>query len=204
MAKALLFVNGEPPKNYPTDLSQYQYIACTDGAYHNYLTQTDITPNFIIGDFDSLQNQPIDNRIDIIHTPDQSKTDFEKALLFLANKGIHQFDIYGANGHASDHFLGNISVAMRYYHIFELRFYDNYCDFFFAKKFTTLNHVKDKTISLIPLSEVKHLTITGFKYPLTNETINFNGLISLRNQAIDDLVTISFEQGDLLVFISTL
>jgi len=202
MQKALLFVNGEPPKNYPKDLTQYHYIACTDGAYHNYLQQIGIMPHFIIGDLDSLGHQPINKNIEIIHTPDQNQTDFEKSLIFLADRGIKAFDIYGASGHASDHFLGNLSVAMQYYKQYDLIFHDDYCYFFFAKSDTMLFQMKGKTISLIPLSKVNNLTIAGFKYPLKNADLQLGGLASLRNYAIEEKITIKFGSGDLLVLVS--
>ena len=34
--KALLFVNGEPPERYPSNLENYAFIAATDGAYHQW------------------------------------------------------------------------------------------------------------------------------------------------------------------------
>lgn len=203
--KALLFVNGEKPKNFPNDLDNYNHIACTDGAYHNYLSRTAIIPEFIIGDLDSLNKQEkIPHSIKIIQTPDQNYTDFEKAILFLADKGITQFIIYGASGNASDHFLGNLSVAMKYYQKYDFMFYDNFGRFFFANHQHQIKNVKNHTISLIPLSKVNHLTITGFQYPLENQTLTFGGLISLRNKAISDTVKISFKNGNLLVFIEDL
>lgn len=202
MKKVLLFVNGEPPKHYPNNFHQYDYIACTDGAYHNYLIQTTIKPHFIIGDLDSLSTEAVDSTIAIIPTPDQSKTDFEKALLFLADKGAKIFDIYGATGNASDHFFGNLSVAKQYYHRYQLTFYDNYCYFFFAERATTLSNVKNRTISLIPLPVVEQLTLTGFEYPLNNATLQFGGFTSLRNKAIKDEATVTFTEGDLLIFVT--
>lgn len=202
MKKALLFVNGEPPKDFALKLTQYDYIACTDGAYHNYLIQTEIVPHFIIGDLDSVDNRVINPGIDIIHTPDQSKTDFEKSLLFLADKGVKIFDIYGATGFASDHFLGNLSVAKQYYQQYQLTFYDNYCYFQFAKQQMTFKNVKNRTISLIPLNNVKQLTLTGFEYPLNNADLQFGGLISIRNKAINDNISLTFADGELLIFIS--
>ena len=50
--KALLFINGEPPKQFP-NLSGYKLIACTDGAFH-YLKELDFPLDkldFISGDF---------------------------------------------------------------------------------------------------------------------------------------------------------
>ena len=203
--KALLFVNGEPPQYYPTNLDCYNYIACTDGAYHNYLIKSQSIPDFIIGDLDSYdKTQPIAEQTQIIHTPDQNKTDFEKALLFLTTKGITEFIVYGATGHASDHFLGNLSVAMQYYHQYKIVFYDNYCHFFFARHHEKIHNVKNRIISLIPLSKVTQLTITGFQYPLIEQTLMLGGQTSLRNKAVTDLVEIAFKNGELLVFIEDL
>ncbi len=203
--KALLFVNGEPPNTLPTDTACYDIIACTDGAYSSYLSDSGIPMNYIIGDLDSLEQtkQSIPQQTQVIITPDQNKTDFEKAILFLADKGIAEFDIYGASGRATDHFLGNLSVAMRYYKQYKFTFYDNYGYFFFANPYQVISHANNKTISLIALSVVDSLTLTGFKYPLINETLSLGGLASLRNEAIEDKVTISFKNGDLLVLIST-
>jgi len=53
----------------------------------------------------------------------------------------------------------------------------------------------------MPLSTVTHLTISGFKYPLDNQTLSLGGFTSLRNKAIADTVEISFKNGNLLIFI---
>ncbi|WDM18193.1 thiamine diphosphokinase [Gilliamella sp. B3022] len=200
--RALLFVNGEPTKHYPNNLENYAFIAATDGAYHNYLCNSPIIPNYIIGDLDSFDHSgTLPSGTEIIHTPDQNKTDFEKAILFLASKGVKKFDIYGASGYASDHFLGNLSVVIRYYDRLNFTFYDNYCQFFFSKKQQTLCNIKNHIISFIPLSKVTNVTITGVKYPLSNATLTLRGLTSLRNKVITDSVKISFKNGELLVFI---
>lgn len=203
MKRALLFVNGEPPQQIPDRLNQYDYIACTDGAYHNYLAQMDISPHFIIGDLDSIHHDAIPDHIQVIHTPDQQKTDFEKAILFLANHGVSTYDIYGATGHATDHFLGNLSVALQYYKQLNFTFHDNFSRFFFVQPNTHIHDVKNKTISLIPLTPVTNLTITGFKYPLTHANLQLAGLTSLRNQAIQNTVSVNFDKGDLLVLINS-
>lgn len=202
MSKALLFVNGQPPKILPNHLDNYSYIASTDGAYHSYLSQSSIEPDFIIGDLDSINlKMTVPQKTQIIHAQDQSKTDFEKALLFLNSKGVTSFTIYGASGHASDHFLGNLSIAMQYHQQFEMMFYDDFCHFFFATNPQIIPNVKYHIISLIPLSKVTGLTITGFEYPLHNQTLSLGSFTSLRNKAINETVKISFNAGDLLIFV---
>lgn len=200
--QALLFVNGEPPEHYPIDLQNYQYIACTDGAYHNYLSQTAIIPDFIIGDLDSFDAKgSVPCTTQIIHTPDQNKTDFEKAILFLADNGITTFTVYGAAGRSSDHFLGNLSVALQYHQQFNITFYDNSCHFFFAKSGQTIHKVKDRIISLLPFCQATGVSVTGVAYPLINQNLTFGGLVSVRNKAISDVVEVVIETGTLLIFI---
>ena len=63
--KVFLLLNGETPKELP-NLSTYKIICATDGAYQ-FLKKNKIIPNFISGDFDSLDHLP--NDIEVIHTP---------------------------------------------------------------------------------------------------------------------------------------
>ena len=62
--KVFLLLNGEKPKKLP-NLSNYDIICATDGAYQ-YLKEKNIIPNFITGDFDSLESLPTE--IEVIET----------------------------------------------------------------------------------------------------------------------------------------
>lgn len=201
MSKALLFLNGEPPHYFPCDIKHYALIACTDGAYHNYLQYSAIIPDYIIGDLDSIQGQTVPSPIKIIHTPDQNRTDFEKALRFLMAQQITDFTIYGANGKASDHFLANIAVALQYAKKARLHFYDDYGEYFFATSPMQLPLPVGQVISFIPITDVHDMTVEGCRYPLQKALLSMTGLVSARNQVVHSPVRIEFSQGDLLVFI---
>lgn len=201
MHKALLFLNGEPPTALPTNLSDYAIIACTDGAYA-YLQHHHINIDYIIGDLDSINSLPNTSVTQIIHTPDQNFTDFEKALRFLIQKQVTDIDIYGVSGRASDHFLGNLSVGLAYSKQLNLCFYDNHSYFFYAKPCTQLKHVKGKIISIMPFPTAYGVTLTGFLYPLANATLCLGDLTSIRNQANRNTVDVKFEQGELIIFVN--
>ena len=94
--KVILFLNGEPPLLFP-DLSIYDKIFCTDGSYQ-YLKINQIKPDYISGDFDSIELDHISSEITIIPTPDQNYTDFEKALKIIIDLGYTKVDVYGASG----------------------------------------------------------------------------------------------------------
>jgi thiamine pyrophosphokinase len=201
MFKALLFLNGEPPTTLPRNLSDYAIIACTDGAYA-YLQHQQINIDYIIGDLDSINILPSTTVTQVIRTPDQNFTDFEKALRFLMQKQVTDIDIYGVSGRASDHFLGNLSVGLAYSKQLNLYFYDNHSYFFYAKPCTQLKQVKGKIISIMPFPTAYGVTLTGFVYPLANATLYLGGLTSIRNQANRDTVEVKFEQGELIIFVN--
>jgi thiamine pyrophosphokinase len=206
--KALLFINGEPPKEFP-NLSDYELIACTDGAFH-YLKKLNFPLeklDFISGDFDSY-TEPFDSAQDdrqygfeIIETPDQNKTDFHKAIEIILEKGFENIDVYGASGGEQDHFLGNLSVAFFFKDQLNLRFFDNYSSYYFIRKEFSISGVKDKLISLLPFPIAKNIETKGLKWPLYKENLVFGERIGTRNIAEDQDVSIKYKEGDMLIFV---
>ncbi|GGP05367.1 thiamine pyrophosphokinase [Cloacibacterium rupense] len=200
---ALLFINGTPPKNLPKT-EAYDIIACTDGAFH-YLKEKNFDLeklDFISGDFDSHTGS--DENIyheKFIHTPDQDFTDFQKALDILKNKGIKKIDVYGGSGGEQDHFLGNLHVAFLFKNDVEITFYDEFSSYFFIPKYFEIDNVKGKMISLLPFPKVENLTTDGLNWELQQAELSLTQRIGTRNFATKNTVKISFEMGDLLVFI---
>lgn len=207
MRKALLFINGEPPKEFP-NLSDYELIACTDGAFH-YLKELNFPLeklDFISGDFDSHSNdeEMLQSKIygfEIIETPDQNKTDFHKAIEIILGKGFENIDVYGASGGEQDHFLGNLSVAFFFKDKINLRFFDNYSSYYFIPKEFSISDVKDKMISLMPFPIAKNIETQGLKWPLYKEDLILGERIGTRNIAENQEVSIKYKEGDLLIFV---
>ena len=208
MKKALLFINGDSPKTIP-NLSGYDLIACTDGAFH-YLKQHKFPLNqldFISGDFDShkieeeIIHQAQNHQFEIIETPDQNKTDFHKALEIIIEKGFENIDVFGGSGGEQDHFLGNLSVAFAFKDKANLRFFDKHSSYYFIPKKFTISDVKGKMISLMPFPIAKNIETKGLKWPLYKEDLILGERIGTRNIAENKDVTIKYNQGDLLIFV---
>lgn len=201
--KALLFINGDAPKSFPNP-EKYGLIACTDGAFH-YLKNLDFPLeklDFISGDFDSHSGK--DENLyheKFIYTPDQDKTDFHKALEIIIEKGFKNIDILGGSGGEQDHFLGNLTVAFGFKDILNIKFYDEFSEYYFVPKNFAVKNVKDKMISLYPFPSVENITTKGLNWPLTNGNLSITSRIGTRNFAVEDEVSIEYEKGDLLVFI---
>ncbi|MCD9616587.1 thiamine diphosphokinase [Chryseobacterium gleum] len=203
--KALLFINGDAPKSLP-DLNNYGLIACTDGAFH-YLKRMGFPPDrldFISGDFDSHSGSD-ENIYDekFIHTPDQNQTDFYKALDIILERGVNKVDIFGGSGGEQDHFLGNLTVAYAFKDRMELKFYDEYSEYYFIPKNFKVEGVQNKMISLYPFPVAENIITKGLNWPLENENLSIISRIGTRNFAVEDEVVIGYEKGDLLIFIGT-
>ncbi|MCI3936870.1 thiamine diphosphokinase [Chryseobacterium aahli] len=203
MTKVLLFINGDAPKSFP-DPEKYDLIACTDGAFH-YLKQLGFPLeklDFISGDFDSHSGADENVYEDkFIYTPDQEKTDFHKALEIIAEKGFKNIDVFGGSGGEQDHFLGNLTVAYTFKENLNIKFYDEFSEYFFIPKTFVLKDVKNKLVSLYPFPNVEGVTTKGLNWALTNENLSITTRIGTRNFAVEDDVSIEYQKGDLLIFV---
>lgn len=203
MEKALLFINGVPPEKLPVT-EKYSLIACSDGAF-NYLKEKNFPLeklDFISGDFDSHNGSDDDiYEQKFIFTPDQDKTDFEKSLEIIGQKGYSRIDVYGGSGGEMDHFLGNLTVALRFKNQMEITFYDEFSNYFFAPNHLVLENVKGKMISLFPFPLAESVSTQGLNWSLNKEDLAITGRIGTRNFASEDQVIINFEKGELVVFV---
>ena len=196
--KVALFLNGEKPKITPK-LNGYDWIVCTDGAYH-FLMESRITPDLIIGDFDSIDTLPSD--IPYIHTPDQNFTDFEKALKYIIEQNYSMIDVFAANGLEQDHFLGNLTTALKYKKKCKIVFFDDNQSYYFINKQIKITDVLNKTISLFPFPKATKVYSKGLQYTLDGKTLNMKkNKIGTRNKAIKSNIEIQFEKGHLLLFV---
>lgn len=201
--KVLLFINGDPPQKLP-DLTNYELVACTDGAFH-YLKSMDFPLDkldFISGDFDS--HSGADENIyheKFIHTPDQEKTDFHKALDIIEERGFNTVDVFGGSGGEQDHFLGNLTVAFRFKDRMDIKFYDEFSEHYFIPKSFSIKGIKDRMVSLYPFPFVENINTKGLNWPLTNGRLSITTEIGTRNFAVDDEVSVEYEKGDLLIFV---
>lgn len=201
--KVLLFINGDAPKSFPNS-ENYSLIACTDGAFH-YLKNLNFPLDkldFISGDFDSHSGKD-ENIYDekFIYTPDQDKTDFHKALEIILEKGFKNVDVLGGSGGEQDHFLGNLTVAFGFKDQLNIKFYDEFSEYYFVPKSFSVKGIKDKMVSLYPFPSVENITTKGLNWPLKNGNLSITSRIGTRNFAVENEVFIEYEKGDLLIFI---
>ena len=198
--RAFILLNGAEPAIFP-DLSIYDLVCAIDGAY-NHFKSRNIEPDLVTGDFDSILTIP--TAIEVVNTPDQNFTDFDKTLSILKDRGYINIDVYGGSGKEHDHFLGNISTALLWKDRLKISFFDDFGKYFFIEESIVLTDVIGRNISLIPFPIAHGIFTEGLLYPIKNETLTFGKRIGTRNIAFSNEVHISFKGGELLVYISNI
>ena len=192
-----LLLNGKAPKNFPK-LDDYSLVCATDGALE-VLKCIGEEPDLVFGDFDSVDVLP--EETEIILTPDQDYTDFEKTLALLHESGYQNIDVFGASGEEQDHFLGNLHVALAWKDKLQLTFFDDYGNYRFIPNQFVMDDVLNKTISLFPFPKTAGITSRGLEFELNKIDLELGIRVGTRNRAIRNRVQIEFSGGNLLVFI---
>ncbi|MDH7515569.1 MAG: thiamine diphosphokinase [Bacteroidota bacterium] len=178
-------------------------VVCADGGA-NTARWIGITPDAVIGDFDSMTDETrfdFESRgVRFVHQPDQEKTDFEKALHFLLEKGMKRVAVLGITGRMLDHTLGNFSILKRHADELDLVVFDTEYRIDIVRAEAEFSSVVGERISIIPLTEASGVTFEGLAYPLTGETLSFGIREGTCNRATAPKFRVSLESGLLLVF----
>ncbi len=178
-------------------------VMVLDGAIHRVL-QLGIKIDIVLGDFDKTENweELLKNQqpVEVVHTPDQNKTDLEKGLDYLIAKGHKAANIVWATGRRGDHHINNLSTLVKYKHKITMVILDDYSRIYNLPAHFTKWYPANYPLSLIPLGSVYNLQTKGLTYNLNNEDLHLGERTSSSNKAeADGLVEITFEKGNLLL-----
>ncbi|MCH9625222.1 MAG: Thiamine pyrophosphokinase [Chlamydiales bacterium] len=196
MQKILVIANGEPPSHelFRKLIQTHSYLVAVDGGLLTFL-EHQIDPHLITGDFDSLPQAILQKyaHIQQIYTPNQSKSDLEKALELLDG----EITVLGALGARIDHALTNICLLCRYPG--KVKFETESQVIFSIPNEAEIPCQEGQTLSLMPVaSEVLNVKTSGLKWNLNKECLNKN-FVSLSNICVHSSVTLSYTSGSLVV-----
>ncbi len=174
-----------------------------DGAIQKVLDRG-IKVDVLLGDFDRLYNleaiQAQQSDIQIIHTPDQNKTDLEKAIEYLIEKGHKAVNIVWATGRRADHSITNTTNLVRYKNQIKAVMIDNHSKIFPIVNSFEKWYTGGTPISLIPVGVASGICTTGLKYNLDNEELTMGFRSGNSNEAAaDGFVKITYCAGELLL-----
>jgi thiamine pyrophosphokinase len=138
--------------------------------------------------------------IEIIHTPDQNKTDLEKAFDYLHARNIPAVNVVWATGKRADHTITNITTIANYRDKLKIVIIDDHSKVFLMPRKFEKWYTEKTAISLIPIGKVTGINSTNLHYPLKEDTLTMGYRTGSSNfVANDGIVVIEHETGDLLL-----
>jgi thiamine pyrophosphokinase len=138
--------------------------------------------------------------IEIVHTPDQDKTDLEKAFDYLIERKIPAVNVIWATGKRADHTITNITSIVQYRENLKIVILDDHSKIFLLPKRFEKWYTANTPISLIPIGNVSGIHSENLHYPLKNDTLTIGYKTGSSNHvAKDGIVIIEHRDGDLLL-----
>ncbi len=202
--KCIIWANGHTPaKSLVLKLFNrgYSVLFCADGGA-NAAKKAGIVPDYIIGDFDSVEKETLNyfsGKSEIIEQKRQSDTDIEKTLKIALKMKFTEAVILGGGGNRLDHTIGNVSIMLKYSG--KIRIYmihGNSAASVYSGK-NKFNTFKGETISLFGFDGRTKFKSTGLKYPLRNISLKFGEREGSSNQAVGDSVEVTVTGGKGLI-----
>ncbi|QGK75167.1 thiamine diphosphokinase [Flavobacterium sp. SLB02] len=163
-----------------------------------------IKVDVLLGDFDRGFDPEIYKTsqypIEIIHTPDQDKTDLEKAFDYLMEREIPAVNVVWATGKRADHTITNLTNIVRYRNLLKIVILDDHSKIFLLPTKFEKWYTAKTPISLIPIGVVNGINSTNLLYPLKDDTLTIGYRTGSSNAVLQDgLVSITHTDGDLLL-----
>lgn len=178
-------------------------VIVLDSAIERVL-ELGIKIDVLLGDFDrgfdAEYYKESQYPIEIVHTPNQDKTDLEKAFEYLIEKGHKAANVIWATGKRADHTITNITNIVRFRESLKIVILDDHSKIFLLPTKFEKWYTKDTVLSLIPIGEVTGITSKNLFYPLQNDTLSIGIRTGSSNHVTEDgVVTIEHSNGNLLL-----
>lgn len=174
---------------------------------------TDLEPDVVVGDFDSLSAEGAKYMETLKHTeirrlkPEKDDSDTQSAANYAIEQGTERIMILGATGNRIDHLMANFGLLMlgkiKQVQIVLVDAY-NYMSLIESGMIIKKEEQFGKYVSFFPIEgEVTGLTLKGFKYPLNSYTLKVEDSgLTVSNEISDPEAEVTFETGKLLMIMS--
>ncbi len=212
MIRALIIANGEI-KDYTKVAKKlkdytFNYVICCDGGV-KHLKYLGITPNYIIGDFDSAdgalvqQYRELGSKIEEFEV-DKDFTDSELGVNKAIDLDCNESILIGGTGGRIDHTMANLNLG--------LLALSNNCNLIIVDELNVVHTVIEKieiknkagqNCSIMPITlELEGVTTKGLKYSLNNESVYLGQSRTVSNLVLDDVAEITISKGVAFVILS--
>ena len=208
MKRMILFANGELPdaERARAYIRPDDFILCADGGTRHALA-LDLTPDLIIGDFDSLDDQAVEKLraagVEMRRFPrDKDYTDLELALMAARDLGPEEIILLGALGGRLDQMLANIFLLARAeFASLNITLVSGRERAWIVRDEILLHGHAGDTVSVLALTpQVTGLTYhSGLRWKLQEAALPFGSSRGVSNELISHQARITLRSGVLLV-----
>jgi thiamine diphosphokinase len=187
--------------NFEADLNEFDYLIGVDrGAFMAYLHNVKI--DLAIGDFDSIRPselEKISNYTKMIKlNPIKDMTDTAEAISYAFNLSSDVTMLGGIEGRRIEHFIANLCLLKRYP---KLKILNQNSLIFLANKESCMPS-NYKFVSFFALEDVKNLSLSGFKYNLSNYNLKQYDPLCISNEIIAKNNLVKYNDGSLMVILT--
>ena len=198
MNNVLISLSGNCSTSYELkELTFDEIIGVDNGTAH--LFDRSLIPSIVLGDFDSITPDLFEKvknmNIDLIsYEPNKDKTDFELSLDSIDEPEEKNIFIIGGEEGEIDHLFSIFTLVVNY------EFATNVTWLYMDKTIVFRNDVtiflnKGTKFSVVPITNLKKLTISGAKWNLNEENIVAGSSKTLRNESVENQIMISCNEG---------
>jgi len=207
----MIGIVGSGPKSEVPNLKQFEniidlWIGVDRGSID--ILKANLPLDYAIGDFDSVNKEEVallkaKTKKFLQYPTDKDQTDLDLAIAKAINLKPKAIYLFGVTGGRLDHELINIQQLLLITRN-EIEGYiidkNNIIKLVLPGLHKVNNNKQYPYISFIPFTEkVTNLTLEGFHYPLTKETIEWGSTLCLSNELVSNNGTFFFDDGILLV-----
>ena len=203
---ALIITGGDcPPLRFLKRLaSESDFVIAADSGL-DAAFKAGIEPDFVVGDFDSLKDRSLLDRIPAAqkkrYSTDKDDTDTEIAMNAAFESKADRVVIAGGGGGRLDHLLALLCLFSRPQHPCEWHTRKESLYYLEAGKTVSFVMLPDSTVSVFPIgSPSEGMSSSGLKWPLKG-LVWEKGQFGISNRSSDKSVTISAGSAALVIIV---
>lgn len=179
--------------------TEIPFIAVDGGILS--LQKLNITPQYIIGDFDSANIDLVYGLKNVIQLPCRKDyTDTEVAIQEAIKLGYNEIELYGVTGGRLDHFFAICRILLKYKDI-NISVIDDINNIKILKQGSHI--IEKKNYDYISFFSVKdtYISVSGVAYPLKDYKLVYNDALCVSNEILEN--TCYFECNDTIFCIQS-
>ena len=207
MPRALILANGAPPGAdfLKRAVARSALFVCADGGANIALLHG-VMPHAIVGDLDSASPEALTSlgAIEVIHDPDTERTDTEKAIEWILERGpFEEIVVLGAMAGRLDHVVGHLSLLRRFLDRIPIVLEDEHARAWLARGVVPITEPPGTVVSFFAVGEpATGVTTSGLRFPLRDSRLELGAQDSVSNMVDVVPASITIGQGELLVIVN--